>query len=362
MGSDIYWSAWQDNLNLIKEMTEEMARLCEDMHWEYKIVTNNDVQEGYVHLPFTYKYRQGIPFPAYQHLEKTKQMFWREGIIIFPFGTDFDIIRELSFAFISGPDLPVEINNMLASAEDFDCKKEDSNRNFSVFKIDGCWRGSSVEVYELSVLILLMKRLWIPIIKSTTDYMVHDLAKYWAEKNTIYVNSKSKNLELFRSHFFKEFLNQKLNFNETAKSLKNYHQLCNPFSEFRDSVKDVASPSFNELKIMMNRKFNADWKKASISALPSLTSNIHSYLHNKSIFTLGDLIDTKDKLSFIDHKMLMDSMWFLAAQVTIVGDAYIHQFITCNNLTQKTKEENKSDCHEFSEQTNKPYPFNPAKD
>jgi hypothetical protein len=362
MGSDIYWSAWQDNLNLIKAMTEEMARLCEDMQWEYKIVTNKDVQEGYLPLPRVYHYRQGIPISTYHPLEKINHNFWREGIIIFPFGTDYSVIRELSFAFISGPDLPVEIDNMLVSAKDFDSEKEHSNRNLSGFNVDGYWRDSSMTAYGLSVLILLMKRLWIPSIKVSTDYMEDVSAKYWSEINTLYVHSKSENLQLLRSYSFKEFLNNYLNFTETAKSLKNYPRLFNFFFEFQDSVKDVDSPSFNELKKMMNRKFNADWKKASISALPYLSSNISSYLRNKNIHTLGDLIDTKDKLSFIDHKMLMNSIWFLAAHETVVDDAYIHQFITSYNLKQKTNEENISDCHEYSEKTNKPYPFNPARD
>lgn len=217
MGLDVFWTGKQGNIDIIKAMTEEMVFLCEDLKWEYKILTQNDKVEGYLRLSSIEEDRKGTSSFDFQDLQRNKQWLWREGIIIFPLGLNDDFIRELSFAFINGPEVPSELSYLLASAEDIDRTSDKFGEQNKTFKSTGCWRGGSSEAFALSILLMLMKRLWIPGLSFQTNYLEDFSAKQWAKKFSLFIRPASQVLEYFRSHYFRDLLIRRMSFSKTRQ-------------------------------------------------------------------------------------------------------------------------------------------------
>ncbi len=364
-GIDLGWSGKQDNPKLRQQMTEELVILCKDMGWEHEVLSPRQTFTTIVEPPYWYMMQHNNPMysgnpetnsPSDQIEHKfigekdiTEYVYKipnplkgkifevaREGVIIYPYGTEPDFITECSFAFILGKNLPFKLQNNIATQPE---RFHDGEKRNDHFILHGDARMNSNAAYGLCKLMTIIKRLWVPGLTFDAEG-IDEQAKSIAENFGMFLTSGKQVLALLRSSKFRDQLAKLTSFAETRMNVGNYPKFWDRYCSFIKHVGDAPIPDLEALTAMMNNKYANKWLKVSIAALLFTPGNVHEFLRNHDIRDLGTLCERGKDILMCPYPPSVEDMgkneidvnlrkalWFLADPQTDIDENEIIGFV-----------------------------------
>lgn len=220
MGTDLVWHGKQDDPGLRRSLTEDLEKIFTAIDWKFEVWHSNPALNATVRFPFELRKRLLGRFPGekepYRYPEEEKkQVVFREGVVAHFWGRSKEHRREMSFAFLDGPDLPVTLKNRIYSLSDFDWKnpvnsieeRMAQDRKISPDElVDGGHQRVIGGIWPMALLLMLIKRLYVPGLYFADDYCIEEAAGEWAEKVRLFLSPGEEIRKLLLGDPFRLFL------------------------------------------------------------------------------------------------------------------------------------------------------------
>lgn len=222
MGSDFLWWGKQDDPVLRRALSEDLSKLFTAIDWPFEVLDKSRSLHATVCLPGWFKGRRlerhpgGGDFYRGPH-ELERQVLFREGVVVDYVGLPKGHRREMSFAFLDGPDLPAVLKNWIFSLSDLDRDRYEPDGSEEDETLpQGSLEDDELEghghqrmiggTWELAMIMMFIKRLYIPSLNFGDDYLVEEAIAGWAEKIRLFLTPGNYMRDIFRSDGFSRYI------------------------------------------------------------------------------------------------------------------------------------------------------------
>lgn len=221
MGTDLVWYGKQDDPGLRRALTEDLEKIFKATDWKFEVWRPDRALNAAVHFPFDLRKRRlgkslGEKEPYRYPEEEMKQVVFREGVVAHFWGPSKEHRREMSFAFLDGPGLPAALKNRIYSRSDFDWEKlNNSNEEEGMILgrkispdelVDGGYQRFHGMPWPLALLLILIKRLYVPGLYFVDDRCIEEVAGEWAEQVRLFLSPGEEIRKLLLGYPFRLFL------------------------------------------------------------------------------------------------------------------------------------------------------------
>lgn len=297
MGCDLFWWGGQPDKQLQAACTEDLARLAQELNWDY------EVHDGSVYQPARV---------SLGRCGDSEVSLARHGVVVFPWNREGELAREISFTFVDGPHLPASYRHQICT-----CDLEHHNPDEPYeFLAHGYWRQGTREIAALSYLLQYIKRLYVPGLDAGDDYNVCEDAAWYVGREDLFAQPNSCWFTEIRKDMV-SVLGSWLSWEKTVSEFAILDQLHGPYLRFLANAGSTTPPGdlkdVEWLKRQLAGRYGVDWPRLSENLLFFLPSSLRDLLRTKGLQTLGTIIE-KGPAYMPDQKSckeLFDALAFL---------------------------------------------------